>query len=40
MLVFMLALTGIPPTGGFFGKVYLFAAAVEAGWIWVAVSAS
>jgi NADH-quinone oxidoreductase subunit N len=37
MLVFMLALTGIPPTGGFFGKVYLFAAAVEAGWTWVAV---
>lgn len=37
MLIFMLALTGIPPTGGFFGKIYLFAAAVEAGWIWVAV---
>jgi NADH-quinone oxidoreductase subunit N len=37
MLIFMLALTGIPPTGGFFGKIYLFAAAVESGWIWVAV---
>jgi NADH-quinone oxidoreductase subunit N len=37
MLFFLLALTGIPPTGGFFGKVYLFAAAVEAGWTWVAV---
>jgi NADH-quinone oxidoreductase subunit N len=37
MLVFMLALTGIPPTGGFVGKVYLFAAAIEAGWTWVAV---
>jgi NADH-quinone oxidoreductase subunit N len=37
MLVFLLALTGIPPTGGFFGKVYLFAAAVKAGWTWVAV---
>jgi NADH-quinone oxidoreductase subunit N len=37
MLIFLLALTGIPPTGGFFGKVYLFAAAVEAGWTWVAV---
>ena len=33
----MLALTGIPPTGGFFGKVFLFAAAVKAGWTWVAV---
>ena len=37
MLVFLLALTGIPPTGGFIGKVYLFAAVVEAGWMWVAV---
>ena len=37
MLIFMLALTGIPPTGGFFGKIYLFAAAIEAGWTWVAV---
>jgi NADH-quinone oxidoreductase subunit N len=37
MLFFMLALTGIPPTGGFVGKVYLFASAVEAGWTWVAV---
>jgi NADH-quinone oxidoreductase subunit N len=37
MLVFLLALTGIPPTGGFFGKVYLFAAAVKAGWTWLAV---
>lgn len=37
MLIFMLSLTGIPPTGGFFGKLYLFAAAVESGWTWVAV---
>ena len=37
MLVFMLALTGIPPTGGFVGKFYLFAAAIQAGWAWVAV---
>ena len=37
MLVFMIGLTGLPPTGGFFGKVYLFAAAVESGWVWVAV---
>jgi NADH-quinone oxidoreductase subunit N len=37
MLLFMLALTGIPPTGGFVGKFYLFAAAVEAGWTWLAV---
>jgi NADH-quinone oxidoreductase subunit N len=37
MLLFMIALTGIPPTGGFVGKFYLFAAAVQAGWTWVAV---
>jgi NADH-quinone oxidoreductase subunit N len=37
MLIFLLALTGIPPTGGFVGKVYLFAAAIQAGWTWVAV---
>ncbi len=37
MLIFLIALTGIPPTGGFVGKVYLFAAAVQAGWTWVAV---
>ena len=37
MLLFMVALTGIPPTGGFVGKVYLFAAAVQAGWTSVAV---
>ncbi|HEX9942351.1 MAG TPA: NADH-quinone oxidoreductase subunit N [Thermoanaerobaculia bacterium] len=37
MLLFMIALTGIPPTGGFVGKFYLFAAAVQAGWGWLAV---
>lgn len=37
MLFFLLALTGIPPTGGFVGKLYLFAAAVKEGWTWVAV---
>jgi NADH-quinone oxidoreductase subunit N len=37
MLLFLIALTGIPPTGGFVGKVYLFASAVQSGWAWVAV---
>jgi len=37
MLIFLLSLTGIPPTGGFFGKIYLFAAAIKAGYAWLAV---
>jgi len=31
MTLFMLSLTGIPPTAGFFGKAYVILAAVEAG---------
>jgi NADH-quinone oxidoreductase subunit N len=33
MLLFMLALAGIPPTAGFMGKLYVFGAAVQAGYI-------
>jgi NADH-quinone oxidoreductase subunit N len=32
MLVFLLSLAGIPPTAGFIGKYYLFAAALKAGY--------
>jgi NADH-quinone oxidoreductase subunit N len=39
MLIFMLALAGIPPTAGFMGKLYLFAAAVEGGYVILAVIA-
>jgi NADH-quinone oxidoreductase subunit N len=39
MLIFMLALAGIPPTAGFMGKLYLFAAAVEGGYIVLTVIA-
>ena len=34
---FLLSLIGIPFTGGFFGKFYVFAAALHAGNVWLAV---
>jgi NADH-quinone oxidoreductase subunit N len=37
MLVFMLSLGGIPPTAGFMGKFWLFSAAIEGGYYWLAV---
>ena len=37
MLIFMLSLGGIPPTAGFMGKFWLFSAAIESGFIWLAV---
>ncbi len=39
MLLFMLSLGGIPPTAGFMGKVWIFGAAIDAGFIWIAVIA-
>jgi len=37
MLIFMLSLGGIPPTAGFMGKFWVFGAAIEAGYVWLAV---
>ncbi|MBS1910375.1 MAG: NADH-quinone oxidoreductase subunit N [Bacteroidetes bacterium] len=37
MAIFMFSLTGIPPFAGFFGKYYLFAAAIESGMTWLAI---
>jgi NADH-quinone oxidoreductase subunit N len=37
MLVAMLSLAGMPPFGGFVGKVFVFLAAVNSGWTWLAV---
>jgi NADH-quinone oxidoreductase subunit N len=37
MALFMFSLTGIPPFAGFFGKYYVFAGAVEAGYTWLAI---
>jgi NADH-quinone oxidoreductase subunit N len=39
MLFFMLSLGGIPPTAGFMGKFWLFSAAMESGYVWLAVVA-
>jgi NADH:ubiquinone oxidoreductase subunit 2 (subunit N) len=39
MFVFLLSLGGIPPTAGFIGKYFLFAAAVQAGFGWLAIIA-
>lgn len=37
MALFMFSLAGIPPFAGFFGKYYVFAGAVEAGYTWLAI---
>lgn len=37
LTVFMLSLIGLPPTAGFFGKFYLFQAAVGEGLAWLAL---
>jgi len=37
MAVFLVSLTGLPPTAGFIGKFYLFAAVLDARWFWLAV---
>jgi len=37
MTVFMLSLTGLPPTIGFIGKFYVFRAAIDSGYMWLAV---
>ena len=39
LTVFLLSLIGMPPTAGFVGKFYLFAAAVRQGFVWLAVIA-
>jgi NADH-quinone oxidoreductase subunit N len=37
LVVFFISLAGLPPTAGFIGKLYLFAALLDAKWIWLAV---
>lgn len=35
MTIFLVALTGLPPTAGFIAKLYIFGSAISAGWIWL-----
>jgi NADH-quinone oxidoreductase subunit N len=37
LTVFLLSLGGFPPTAGFIGKWYIFAAAVQEGYFWLAI---
>jgi NADH-quinone oxidoreductase subunit N len=37
MTVFLLSMAGIPPLGGFMAKFYIFSAAVEAQYYWLAI---
>ncbi|HEX2198747.1 MAG TPA: NADH-quinone oxidoreductase subunit NuoN [Burkholderiales bacterium] len=39
MMILMLSLAGLPPTVGFYAKLVVLSAAVDAGWIWLAVAA-
>jgi NADH-quinone oxidoreductase subunit N len=37
MCTFMFGFAGLPPTGGFVGKLYVFSAAYEHGWTWLVI---
>ncbi len=37
MAIFMFSLSGIPPFAGFFGKYYIFVAAIQEGYTWLAI---
>lgn len=37
LMVALLSLAGIPPFGGFAAKFFIFSAAIESGWIWLAI---
>ncbi|MDZ7717643.1 MAG: NADH-quinone oxidoreductase subunit N [Balneolaceae bacterium] len=35
LTIFLISLTGLPPTGGFVAKLFIFSAAISGGWIWL-----
>jgi NADH-quinone oxidoreductase subunit N len=37
--LFLLSLAGVPPTAGFFGKYFVFRAAIDGGFYWLTVIA-
>lgn len=37
LTLFLVSLTGLPPTAGFIGKLYVFTAVVKAGYVWLAI---
>ena len=37
LAIFLVSLTGLPPTAGFIGKLYLFVALLNDGWVWLAM---
>src|SRR5258708_4748825 len=37
MTIFLLSLIGVPLTGGFFGKFYIFKAALDANLVWLTI---
>ena len=39
MAIFMFSLSGVPPLAGFFGKLFVFKAAVDGGFAWLAAVA-
>ena len=37
LTVFLISLTGLPPTAGFIGKLYVFTSVISAGYVWLAI---
>lgn len=37
LTVFLISLTGLPPTAGFIGKLYVFTSVIDSGYLWLAV---